>query len=60
LLKGSYTVGVYLLCERGLHTYDSANPVATLEVSQSGLERGVVALPHRWQSPAQSEHGSGQ
>ena len=57
LLKGSYTVGVYLLCERGLHTYDFANPVATLEVSQPGLERGIVALPHRWHSPVQSGRG---
>ena len=48
LLKGTYTVAAYLLCERGLLTYEMANPVATLEVSQSGIEQGTVFLQHHW------------
>jgi len=48
LLKGIYTVGVLLFCERGLMIHDEANPIATLEVHQDDAERGMVALPHRW------------
>lgn len=49
LLKGRYTASVYLFCERGLHQYDVANHVATIEVRQDGIEQGVVHLPHEWQ-----------
>jgi lipopolysaccharide transport system ATP-binding protein len=49
LMKGKYRLHVGLLCERGLHLYDSAANVAELEVTQRGLEQGVVVLPHRWE-----------
>jgi ABC-type polysaccharide/polyol phosphate transport system ATPase subunit len=48
LLKGRYTVGIVLFCERGLMIYDEASPIATLEVIQKDAERGMVALPHHW------------
>lgn len=48
LLKGSYEVHVMLMCERGMHLYDYAGPIGRLDVSQAGLELGVVALPHVW------------
>lgn len=48
LLKGRYNVGVYLFCERGLHTYDWADPVAVFELEQTGIGQGVVALQHHW------------
>ena len=48
LLKGNYWVEVYLLCEAGIHVYDSAAMAAELDVSQPGMELGVVALPHTW------------
>lgn len=48
LLKGNYGVEVYLLCESGIHVYDSASMVAEIAVSQPGMELGVVALPHSW------------
>jgi uncharacterized radical SAM superfamily Fe-S cluster-containing enzyme len=48
LLKGDYTINVFLLCERGLHVYDHAERVATLRVVQQGLEQGLVTLPHAW------------
>lgn len=49
LLKGEYQAGVYLFCERGLHSYEWADPVASFHVVQQSVARGVVALPHRWQ-----------
>ncbi|MBK6279840.1 MAG: ABC transporter ATP-binding protein [Gammaproteobacteria bacterium] len=48
LLKGRYNIGVLLFCARGVFLHDEADPVATLEVSQDGVARGVVDLPHRW------------
>ena len=51
LLKGTYWVNVYLLCEDGVHPYDQANAVAELSVSQQGLEQGLVSLPRQWMLP---------
>lgn len=48
LLKGSYWINVFLLCDKGLHVYDKAQMVAELVVSQESLMQGVVALPHEW------------
>lgn len=48
LLKGNYDIHVYLMCERAIHTYDMANIVSTLQMGQTGLEIGVVTLPHSW------------
>ena len=48
LLKGRYQVGGYLFCERGVHSYGWLDPVATLNVSQRSLEKGVCRLPHVW------------
>lgn len=49
LLKGEYQVNVYLLCERGLHVYDSAERVATLTVQQTGRLQGYFSTPHQWE-----------
>jgi lipopolysaccharide transport system ATP-binding protein len=48
LLKGDYYVSAFLLCEQGIHIYDHAERYALLRISQTGLEQGVVSLPHRW------------
>ncbi|HIA13110.1 MAG TPA: ATP-binding cassette domain-containing protein [Rhodospirillales bacterium] len=48
ILKGNYWVHCYLMCDRGIHFYEHAAMVAELEVRQSGLELGVVSLPHAW------------
>ncbi len=48
LLKGDYYMNVILACERGLHYYESAMYVIQLEVTQDGLEQGVVTLEHHW------------
>ncbi len=50
LLKGEYTVDVYLMCERGIHVYEQALQVARLQVTQEGLELGLVTLPHCWET----------
>jgi hypothetical protein len=42
-----YLLSDNLLCERGLHIYDSANGIATLQVRQEGLQ-GYFMMPHRW------------
>ncbi len=47
LLRGRYGISVFLLCERAIHIYDSAN-VAEMDLSQLGLELGVVALNRHW------------
>lgn len=48
LLKGEYLLSVHLLCERGLHIYDSANAVANLQVQQEGRMQGYFMMPHTW------------
>lgn len=48
LLQGDYTVTVILACERGLHPYEIVERAVTLRVLQTGLEKGLVALPHHW------------
>ncbi len=50
LLKGEYLVSAYLLCERGLHVYDSAEGVVTLTVQQTGRLQGYFAIPHKWEN----------
>lgn len=48
LLKGSFVVGAYLFCEKGLHNYEWIDPVAEFTLSQADLEQGIVRLPHTW------------
>ena len=48
LLKGSYGVDVYLMCEKGIFIYDSAAQALELEVEQRGLAQGKFVIPHTW------------
>ncbi len=48
LLKGRYTVSVYVLCDRALHLNAAAEHAASFEVRQDHAEQGVVSLPHSW------------
>jgi lipopolysaccharide transport system ATP-binding protein len=48
LLKGRYQLDVYLMCEDGIHVYDTVNMAAILKIKQETLELGVVSLPHEW------------
>ena len=50
LLKGRYTITGFLLCENGLHPYDQMERCMALNVTQRGLEQGLVTLPHEWQT----------
>ncbi len=50
LLKGEYLINTYLLCERGLHLYDSAEGIATLEVKQASRLQGYFSIPHQWEN----------
>lgn len=49
LLKGEYFISIYLLCERGLHLYDAAEAIATLQVQQAGRLQGYFSIPHQWE-----------
>jgi lipopolysaccharide transport system ATP-binding protein len=50
LLKGRYSVTCFLTTEDGVHPYDQVEQCLQLEVTQHGLEQGVVTLPHEWQA----------
>jgi lipopolysaccharide transport system ATP-binding protein len=49
LLKGRYTVSVYVLCDRAINVYAAAEHVASLEVVQRDVQQGLVSLPRTWQ-----------
>ncbi len=48
LLRGRYTVDVYLMCERGIHCYEQVLKAGEVVMDHDGLEQGVVRLPHYW------------
>ena len=47
LLRGLYTIHVFLLCERGIHIYDTRK-VATIKMIQDDPSLGLFRVPHRW------------
>jgi lipopolysaccharide transport system ATP-binding protein len=49
LLKGTYSLTFFLACENAVHLYDQVDHWLVLNVSQRGIEQGLVALPHEWQ-----------
>ncbi|MCZ2439002.1 MAG: ABC transporter ATP-binding protein [Burkholderiales bacterium] len=48
LLKGRYTISVYVLCDRAINLWAAAEHVLAVEIVQEHLEQGVVSLPHQW------------
>jgi lipopolysaccharide transport system ATP-binding protein len=48
LLKGIYSVTVWLLCDKALFIHDGVRDICHLKVLQSDLTQGLVRLPHRW------------
>ena len=50
LMKGRFSVGAYLFCERAIHVYDYALEAAHIDVTQPGVAQGFVHLPHYWES----------
>lgn len=49
LLKGRYQIDGYVLCERGIHVYDTAPAIGIIDMTQTGRELGIATLPHLWQ-----------
>jgi lipopolysaccharide transport system ATP-binding protein len=55
LNKGRYRVGAYLLCERGFHAYEMADPAAYITLEHPGAEQGTQLLNGTWgDAPLQS------
>ncbi|RME57590.1 ABC transporter ATP-binding protein [Candidatus Parcubacteria bacterium] len=48
LLKGEYTISVYLMCENTILVIDQAEHVHTFRMTQRHPEIGRVLLPRRW------------
>jgi lipopolysaccharide transport system ATP-binding protein len=48
LLKGQYTVTCFLVSEEGIHVYEQVDRCVVLNVTQKGLEQGLVTLEHEW------------
>ena len=46
--KGRYRVGAYLLCERGFHAYEMADPAAYITLEHPGGEQGTQLLNGTW------------
>jgi len=49
LMRGEYSMSFFLGCERMMHIYDHAPHSIRIEVMQTGIEQGVVFIPHQWQ-----------
>ncbi|EDN65158.1 efflux ABC transporter, ATP-binding protein [Beggiatoa sp. PS] len=49
LLKGEYSIAIYLMCENAIHFYDQARLPTKFNVHQQSLEVGVVSLPRHWE-----------
>jgi lipopolysaccharide transport system ATP-binding protein len=54
LKKGTYRIGIYLMCELGIHVYEWVDPFAMLEVQQRDIEQGYFVLNGEWTSEAPS------
>jgi lipopolysaccharide transport system ATP-binding protein len=52
LNKGRYRVGAYLLCERGFHAYEMADPAAHITLAHPGAEQGTQLLNGTWSDGA--------
>ena len=50
LLKGRYTLSVFVLCDRSITIYSAAEHVIDFEVSQQGAMQGLVMLPRAWEA----------
>lgn len=49
LMRGEFTVDVFLMCERAIHVYEHVVHAARFSVVAAGPEPGIVRLPHRWE-----------
>lgn len=51
LMRGEYSMSLFLGCERMMHIYDHAPHCVQIEVMQTGIEQGVVFIPREWHTP---------
>ncbi|TSE28752.1 Teichoic acids export ATP-binding protein TagH [Tepidimonas thermarum] len=49
LMRGEFTVDVFLMCENAIHVYEHVVHAARFSVMPAGPEPGIVRLPHRWE-----------
>ncbi|MCS6810599.1 MAG: ABC transporter ATP-binding protein [Tepidimonas sp.] len=49
LMRGEFTVDIFLMCERAVHVYEHVVHAARFSVKAAGPEPGIVRLPHRWE-----------
>ena len=52
LLKGRYTVSVYVLCDRSINLYAAGEHFTSIDVVQEDTHQGLVTLPHDWKMEA--------
>lgn len=50
LMRGEYSMSLFLGCERMMHIYDHAPHCVRFEVMQPGIEQGVVFIERQWRS----------
>jgi lipopolysaccharide transport system ATP-binding protein len=48
LIKGEFTVYIFLLDEEGLHVYDTKIMQDAFEMEQDGYEVGLIGVEHGW------------
>lgn len=51
LMRGEYSMSLFLGCERMMHIYDHAPHCVRFEVMQPGIEQGLVFIERHWQAP---------
>ncbi len=57
LLRGVYRVRVWLLDAQGLFLHEEVAEAGRITVEQSGLEQGLVSLPHEWELGCRDKAG---
>jgi hypothetical protein len=55
MLKGEYSLYVFLVDEEALHNYDSKVVHGAFEVAAEGYRFGLIHIPHQWRT----ENGPG-
>lgn len=50
LMRGEYSMSLFLGCERMMHIYDHAPHCVRFEVMQPGIEQGVVFIERQWRN----------
>ncbi len=61
MLKGEFSIYVYLLDEEGLHVYDQKVIPSAFSIETAEYRFGLLEIEHRWESssPAASEAAAG-